>query len=177
MFFALNNALMDAGIAVWECKRHYDSVRPITAVRYAMAGKAVRAWAGPFLGTRLINGAEWAPHQLHTFITPPFGEHVSGHSTFSSAAAHILARFTGSDFFGRVVILGQGSSVIEPGVTPRYPVVLFWLRFSDAGAEAGMSRLYGGIHFTNGNLLGQELGRHVGEAVWQKTLRYIRGMD
>ena len=35
-------------------------------------------------------GEQWLPYQLGTFITPPFPEFVSGHSTFSSSAAEIL---------------------------------------------------------------------------------------
>ena len=37
MFFAVANALHDAGIAVWEAKRYYDYVRPITAVHFFFA--------------------------------------------------------------------------------------------------------------------------------------------
>ena len=46
MFFALTNALLDASIAVWDCKRTFDSVRPITAVRFLWTGQQIRAW-GP----------------------------------------------------------------------------------------------------------------------------------
>ena len=56
MFFALGNAMLDASIAVWECKRAFDYVRPVTAVRFLMKGQQVRAWAGPFKGTQFVNG-------------------------------------------------------------------------------------------------------------------------
>jgi hypothetical protein len=171
MFFALNNALMDAAIAAWECKRFYDYVRPITAIRFLFAGRPIEAWGGPYRGTQTIDGGDWLPYQPGTFLTPPFAEYVSGHSTFSAAAAEVLARFTRSDFFGYGVVLPPGSSRIEPGVTPAKPVVLFWPTFSAAAAEAGWSRRYGGIHFRDGDLEGRRLGRRVGAAVWKEAMR------
>jgi hypothetical protein len=74
MFFALANALMDAGIAAWDSKIHYDYVRPISAIRFLFAGQPVRAWAGPGQGTALINGDRWTPF----IATPSFAEYVSG---------------------------------------------------------------------------------------------------
>ena len=89
LFFALTAALLDASIACWDAKRAYDSVRPITAIRFLFAGREVLAWGGPGLGPRRIKGEEWRPY----LTTPPFGEYPSGHSTFSAAAAAVLARF------------------------------------------------------------------------------------
>ncbi len=169
LFFALNNALMDAGIAAWECKRFYDYVRPITALRFLFAGQLVEAWGGPFKGTQTIDGADWLPYQPGTFLTPPFAEYPSGHSAFSASAAEILRRFTGSDLFFHAVVLEPGSSRIEPGATPARPVVLFWPTFSFAAHQAGLSRRYGGIHFRDGDLASRRLGREVGEAVWRKS--------
>ena len=169
MFFAINSALLDAGITSWECKRFYDYVRPFTALRFLFAGQLVEAWAGPGLGTQLIDGADWLPYQAATFITPPFAEYPSGHSTFSGAAAEVLRRFTGRDWFGMVVVLPRGSSFIEPGLTPEKPVVLFWPTFSAAADQAGLSRRYGGIHFRDGDHAGRSLGRQVGVRVWQKA--------
>ena len=59
MFFALGNALLDASIAVWEAKVHYDYIRPVGAIRFIYAGKPVRAWGGPGQGTVLIAGESW----------------------------------------------------------------------------------------------------------------------
>jgi membrane-associated phospholipid phosphatase len=83
LFFALTGALLDAGIACWDAKRFFDSVRPISAVRYLFAGQEVEAWGGPGQGRRRILGETWQPY----IATPPFGEFPSGHSTFSAAAA------------------------------------------------------------------------------------------
>jgi hypothetical protein len=92
LFFALANALFDASISVWDCKRVIDYVRPITAIRFLFRNQRVRAWAGPGQGTKLIYGETWQPYQVSSFVTPPFGEYVSGHSTFSAASAEVLPR-------------------------------------------------------------------------------------
>jgi hypothetical protein len=175
LYFALGNAIMDAGIAAWDAKRAYDTARPITAVRAFKAGKPVRAWGGPGKGTIQMRGEEWRPYQPASFITPPFPEFVSGHSTFSAAAATVLARFTGSDAFGLSVTIARGSSLIEPGLTPARPVTLAWPTFSAAADEAGMSRRYGGIHFADGDLAGRALGRQVGGLVWERAVQYWTG--
>jgi hypothetical protein len=173
LFFALTNALMDAGIASWDDKRAFDSQRPITALRTLYQGRTVRAWGGPGQGTRDIDGGAWLAYQPSFFPTPPFAEYVSGHSTFSAAAAQILKSFKGNDIFGYAVTIRAGSSVIEPGLTPAADVTLSWPTFTSAAAEAGMSRRYGGIHFEPGDLDGRQLGRQVGAQVWLTAKRYL----
>lgn len=169
LFFALGNALMDAGIAAWDAKRAYDTARPITAVRAFTAGRPIRAWGGPGLGTVQMRGDAWLPYQPAAVVTPAFPEYVSGHSTFSAAAATVLARFTGSDAFGASVTLAAGSSRVEPGQSPSRAVTLAWPTFTAAADEAGLSRRFGGIHFTEGDLAGRALGREVGARVWERA--------
>ena len=100
---------------------------------------------------------------------------MSGHSTFSAAAARILALFAGSDHFGESVTLPVGSSKIEPGLTPSKPVVFRWETFTEAADEAGMSRRYGGIHFKTADVIGRELGRMVADQVWVNVQGYFEG--
>lgn len=175
MFFVLSNALMDAGIAAWDAKRNWDSVRPVTAIAQVFEGKTIRAWGGPGKGTIEMDGSQWVPYQLASFPTPPFPDFVSGHSTFSAAAASILASWTGSDAFGYSVALPAGSSKIEPGITPAQPVTLSWKTFTEAANEAGMSRRYGGIHFERADLAGRLLGRAVAAKVWEMAQTYFSG--
>src|SRR4029450_393120 len=137
LFFALANALLDASIACWDCKLAVEDVRPVTAIRHLLGGQAVRAGAGPGRGTDTIDGAAWAPYRPATEVTPPFPEYVSGHSTFSAAAAEVLRRFTGSDDFGPGYTVRAGESLIEPGVTPAADVSLPWATFSEAADQAG----------------------------------------
>ena len=169
LFFALCNALLDASIACWECKRYYDSVRPITAVRELYRGKDIQAWGGPHKGTQTIKGENFQPY----IATPPFAEHVSGHSNFSRSAAVILQCYTGSDHFDGCIEIKKGSSAIEPGTTPKQDINLEWPTFTDAAEQAGLSRLYGGIHFTKGNKEGQNLGEQIGNNAWQKAKFYF----
>ena len=78
MYFALNNALLDASITAWDGKRNWDSVRPITAVRWLMKGKTIQAWGGPYKGPSYIKGEDWIPYQPPNDPTPPFAEYTSG---------------------------------------------------------------------------------------------------
>jgi Domain of unknown function (DUF6851)/VCPO second helical-bundle domain len=162
LFFALGAALHDAGVAAWDAKRAFGSVRPVSAIRWLFADDKVCAWGGPGQGTTLIKGEAWQPY----LPTPPFAEYVSGHSTFSAAAAEVLAHHTGSDRFGASAMVPAGSSQVEPGITPAAAVTLHWPTFTDAADQAGLSRRYGGIHFRDGDLAGRALGRMVGLRAW-----------
>jgi hypothetical protein len=175
LFFALTNAISDAGCCAWDNKRAFDSVRPITAIRTLFRGQSVRAWAGPYQGTKVIDGAAWFPYQPTTFPTPPFPEYSSGHSNFSAAGAEILMLFTGRDRFGGSTVLPAGSSRTEPGAVPSNDVTLSWATFSDAANQAGISRRYGGIHFEQGDLDARATGRIAAGLVWEKAQEYWEG--
>ncbi|NEP73092.1 MAG: vanadium-dependent haloperoxidase [Okeania sp. SIO2G4] len=182
LFFNLGNAVFDAGIATWESKTFYDYARPVRTVRELgelgligefnaeLGGFAIDAWAGPGEGTQTILATDFLTYQTPgSDPSPPFAEYVSGHSTFSAAAAEILQLFTGSDDFGASITFQAGESRFEPGVTPEEPITLEWETFSEAADEAGISRLYGGIHFEDGDLNGRALGQQIAESVWQET--------
>lgn len=169
MFFALSNAILDASIATWEAKRFYDYVRPITAIRWLYDQFGFAGFSGAGFGT--VDGERWRPFQKDTFPTPPFPEYTSGHSAFSMAAAVILKHATGSDMF----TLRHTQDVplaAEPDMAG-LPVTLTWNSFSEAAFSAGESRLFGGIHFYQGNVAGLELGRKVGDAVWTKASSFF----
>lgn len=171
MFFAISNALLDASIACWECKRYYDSVRPITAVHYLYTGQQITAWAGPGKGTQTFDGGLWRAY----LPVPPFAEYVSGHSTFSATGAYILAQVAGGDTFGDSYTAPAGSSLIEPGITPASPVTLSWPTFSGAAVQAGLSRRYGGIHFLQADQDGRTLGSNIAPVAWARAQSYING--
>ena len=175
MFFAMNNAMLDASVWSWGLKRVYVSVRPITSIHYLYENTTVTAWGGPGLGTQTIPGASWQPYQAVTFVTPPFPEFPSGHSTFSRAAAEVLREFTGSDVFGESVTFAPGSSGTESGITPVAAMTLSWALFSDAANEAGISRRYGGIHFQHADLEGRRIGEKIGKAAYKKSMRFVNG--
>lgn len=101
----------------------------------------------------------WEP----ILITPPFPEYPSGHSAQSGAAAAVLTQFFGENF----------SYEDKTHVREKLPVRAY-ISFWDAANEAGISRLYGGIHFRAGVERGIDQGRCVGAAVnAMKTRRTV----
>ncbi len=193
MFFALNGAILDAGIAAWDAKYAYDYVRPQSAIRHLLTGELIEAWAGPERGTEEIPAELWQPYQKLTFVTPPFPEFVSGHSTFSMAAAKTLEAFLGSDAFFDGKSLGNYDLDDVPGIDrlgeyvgtellfEAYDgpeIVLRWETLTEAAEEAGISRLYGGIHMQDGDLRGRELGAEVAAyAAARWAAMFVNGGD
>jgi vanadium-dependent haloperoxidase-like protein/uncharacterized protein DUF6851 len=174
MFFAMHNASFDAGIVAWHLKRKYDSVRPITAIRYLNQGKTIRAWGGPGRPIEHIRGETWMPYNPGSNLTPAFQSYISGHSTFSSASATVLKLFTGSDYFRFSQVIPANFGRVELGI-PAAPTTISFATFSEAAQQAGLSRLYGGIHFFDDNTIGQMLGALIGEQAWVKAQWYFNG--
>jgi hypothetical protein len=180
LFFALGNAIMDAGVGAWKVKYEYDFVRPITAIREQYRGQMITSWLGPYQGYGKVPGEQWQPYQHPGVVTPPFPEYVSGHSTFSAAAHMVLVAFTGSDTFRARTTIKAGDSLFEgrtatqTGV-PAKDVVLSWNTFTEAADEAGWSRRWGGIHFKSGDEHGRTLGKAIGWSVWNRAQEYVNG--
>ena len=63
---------------------------------------------------------------------------------------------------------------MEPGI-PAEPTTFSYETFSDAAQEAGLSRLYGGIHFPDDNTTAQRVGFRIGVRAWVKALTYFNG--
>ncbi len=231
MYFALNGAVHDAAVAAWGCKRHYDYVRPISAIRYqgvkgqssdpdqtitfdpeglplipglietvtvqsvqpggkhrhlglgSIGKTALYCWAGEpnnpeteIGGVEWIRADRWFPYQRATFVTPAFAGYISGHSTFSRAAAEVLARMTGSAFFpGGIATHDVPAGSLEFEAGPSAPVQLQWATYYDAADQAGISRLYGGIHVPADDGPGRVVGSKCGIAAWNLGLKYFDG--
>lgn len=194
LFFGTGNAVMDAGIATWQAKYDYEYTRPVRAIRElgelgligdenAEGEYEIDAYTGPANGTQTILANEFDTYQTPDGdVSPPFPEFTSGHSAFSAAAATLFGLLTGSDDFvlgdgttGLSVTFDPGDSRFEPGLTPSTAVTLTWDTFLDAADEAGLSRLYGGIHFEEGDLFGRDLGVAVGESVFERTQFFLNG--
>jgi hypothetical protein len=229
LYLSLNGAVHDAAIAAWGLKGYYDSVRPISMIRYmgglgqssdpalpsynkeglplvsglvelitkattapgqrhaALAGHegeiAIRSWGGNPTdpktetgGVRWILATMWLPYQLPTFVTPAFPAYISGHSTFSRAAAEVLVGFTGSEYFPGGIsgyTIKAGSLKFEAG--PTTDIRLEWATYYDAADQAGQSRLWGGIHITTDDLTGRVIGSECGKAAWAAAQRYYAG--
>jgi hypothetical protein len=202
MFFAMHNASFDASIVCWHAKRQYDGVRPITAARYLAQGTTVTALGGPGAGGPVFTppatqlGAPpvgtanamylaqgWIPYNPGSNLSPSFPAYFSGHSVFSSASATVLKLVTGSDTFGYSQVLPTDLGRVEPcppyfcptGI-PAVPTTFTYPTFSSAAAEAGQSRLYGGIHFSDDNTTGQTVGALVGQQAWALSQLYFAGL-
>ncbi len=228
-YFALNGAVHDAAIAAWGLKGFYNSVRPISMIRY-MAGKgqssdpagpsydpdglplepglievvtaessapgqrhealaghvgeiAVKTWRGfpkdpktETSGVGWILAVNWVPYQRATFVTPAFAAYVSGHSTFSRAAAEVMTAVTGSEFFPGGIsewTVRRGELLHEEG--PTRDVTIQWATYFDAADQAGLSRLYMGIHIAQDDFEGRKIGAACGIGAWALAQRYFAG--
>ena len=136
----VNMALADAGIEAWGVKYEYDTPRPVSVIRDGLDGINPLVTAEP----------EWTP----LWSTPAFPSYISGHSTFSAAAATVLDALYGNHF----AFTDEGDPSL--GLTPRS-----FTSFDSAAQEAGISRVYGGIHYESDNLGGLLVGGEVGHYV------------
>lgn len=230
MYFMINAALHDAAVAAWGCKRAYDYIRPISAIRYmgekgqssdpngpsyhpdglplvpglievittttTLAGAkhselglgaigkiAIYAWGGEsdnpaieFSGSKWILAQDWLPYQRSTFVTPAFAGYISGHSTFSRAAAEVLTRMTGSAYFpGGMGTHDAQAGSLEFEFGPSTPVQLQWATYYDASDQAGLSRIYGGIHVPVDDGPGRIVGSQCGIAAYDLAIKYFYG--
>ena len=117
-----------------------------------------------FSGIDWILAENWVPYQRDNFVTPPFAAYISGHSTFSRAAAEVLSLYTGSEYFpgglGQLTFQEDDFLVFEIG--PTTDVTLQWAKYYDAADEAGISRLWGGIHVPVDDFAGRIMGSQIG---------------
>lgn len=160
----LNIGLADTAIVSWDCKYVFNYWRPITAIQEAASDG--NPWTTP--------DPSWTP----LLPTPPFPEYTSGHSTFSGVGAYILAHFFGSRHrkgrsspLEQLIDLNRGDRTSFTVGSDDLPgVVRSYKRFSEAAAESGMSRLYGGIHFMSANLNGLLTGAAAGNYICSNLL-------
>jgi hypothetical protein len=180
--FGVSQSLFDAGIGSWATKYAFNSVRPITAVREYYYGRARTDWGEALTDWREtpIDGQAWQPYQNPAALTPNFPDVNSGHSAYSSAASTFIRNFLGSNVFGRSVTLADSASRFDPNgfdglLGDGSAITLSWDYLNAAAEQAGLSRLYGGIHFNDGNWLGQILGTRAGSNASLKAFSLFSG--
>ena len=152
-----------------------DSMDALAGVDFEHVGKIkVLAWKGPdylldpptsdFAGVDWILAENWWPYQRPTFVTPPFAGYVSGHSTFSRAAAEVMTMLTGDPYFpggmGEFVANKNDFLVFEQG--PMDTLVLQWATYRDASDQCSLSRIWGGIHPPADDIPGRLMGIKIG---------------
>jgi hypothetical protein len=131
------------------------------------------AWKGPdyiedpetnVAGVGWILAENWWPYQRPSFVTPPFAGYVSGHSTFSRAAAEVLTLITGDPFFpggkGEFEVKKNEFLVFEDG--PSVDLTLEWATYRDASDQTSLSRIWGGIHPPADDIPGRIIGEKIG---------------
>jgi len=145
------------------------------------------AWKGPDYiddpdvddaGVDWILAENWWPYQRPSFVTPPFAGFVSGHSTFSRAAAEVMTRLTGDEFFpggmGEFVAEKDEFLVFEEG--PSVDVVLQWATYRDASDQTSLSRIWGGIHPPADDIPGRLIGEYIGNKAFEHALSYFENI-
>jgi PAP2 superfamily len=160
-FFATENlAAADAAIGCWNDKYHWNSWRPITAIREAAsdgnpATKADPAWTPLFDPSTPVA----APPAL---VTPPFPEYPSGHNCAAGAILRTLRYFFHTDK------VAFSASSNKTGTTRTFP------RLSDALDENINARVWAGIHFRTADVAGAALGKKVARYLHRHYLQRVR---
>ena len=144
------------------------------------------AWRGPdyiinpenfSAGVGWILAENWWPYQRPSFVTPPFAGYVSGHSTYSRAAAEVLTLLTGDEYFpgglGEFLAKKDEFLVFEEG--PSVDVTLQWATYRDASDETSLSRIWGGIHPPADDIPGRIIGEQIGIQAFDHALSYFQG--
>ncbi len=145
-------------------------------------------WKGPsevddpktdMAGVGWIRAENWMPYQRPTFVTPPFAGYVSGHSTYSRAAAEVLHKLTGDPYFpggiGEFIAEKNEFLVFEEG--PSEDVVLQWATYKDASDQTSLSRIWGGIHPPCDDLPGRLIGKKVGLNAFAAAEQFLQSKD
>lgn len=124
-----------------------------------------------------IPATRWQPYQRPNFVTPPFAGYVSGHSTFSRAAAELMSMITGSEYFpggmGEFHAPQNNFLVFEQG--PSQDLILQWAKYADASDQCSLSRIWGGIHPPVDDINGRLIGYKVGHGAFALAERYFNG--
>ena len=146
----------------------------------------IYAWRGPdfidnpfieYAGVGWILAENWWPYQRPSFVTPPFAGYVSGHSTFSRAAAECITRMTGSPYFpgGMGVFDCEQNQFLVFEEGPTETIQLQWASYRDASDQCSLSRIWGGIHPPADDIPGRLIGYDIGHAAFELVDAFATG--
>ncbi|AXP82190.1 ASPIC and UnbV [Mariniflexile rhizosphaerae] len=126
-------------------------------------------------GVGWILAKNWWPYQRPSFVTPPFAGYISGHSTFSRAAAEVMTLLTGDEYFpggiGEFKAKRNEFLVFEKG--PSVDVTLQWATYRDASDQCSLSRIWGGIHPPADDIPGRVIGKTIGQNAFYHAVDYF----
>jgi hypothetical protein len=145
---------------------------------YAWRGpNAIRDPSAEVAGVGWILAEHWWPYQRPSFVTPPFAGYISGHSTYSRAAAEVLTLLTGDAYFpgglGEFHLKKNEFLVFENG--PSVDLTLQWATYRDAADQTSLSRIWGGIHPPADVMPGRLIGGRVGTQAFLLAEHYFEG--
>ena len=125
-----------------------------------------------------IRAEDWWPYQRPTFVTPPFAGYVSGHSTYSRAAAEVLSALTGDVYFpgGMSGFRIPANEFLQFEAGPSVDMTLQWATYQDAADQCSLSRIWGGIHPPIDDIPGRLMGIEIGRDAFAEAVRYFDGM-
>lgn len=132
-----------------------------TIVAMGLADAFISCWYGKYKFSRVrpetaikrLIDRNWLP----LLQTPPFPEYTSGHSVISAAASTILSYVLGDNFSF------TDDTEVEFGLPKRN-----FSSFKKAAREAGISRLYGGIHYRDAIDIGLKEGDEIGNFIVER---------
>ena len=126
-------------------------------------------------GVGWILAEKWFPYQRPSFVTPPFAGYVSGHSTFSRAAAEVLTLLTADEFFpgGMGTFDVYTNDFLKFEVGPSMDFQLQWATYRDASDQTSLSRIWGGIHPPIDDIPGRIIGEKIGVAAFSFAEQYF----
>jgi hypothetical protein len=160
---------------------------PLAGAANENVGKVkILAWRGPTYVTTpatdqahvgWILASEWWPYQRPTFVTPPFPGYISGHSTYSRAAAEVLTALTGDAYFpggmSQFEVKKNEFLVFEEG--PSVDLTFQWATYRDAAEQSSLSRIWGGIHPPVDDIPGRLIGAKIGQEAFALATGYYDG--
>ena len=152
-------ALADAGLSAWDSKYAYDILRPETAIR-----------------GRMTQIAGYSQHQVKVdpqwsaiIPNPRFPAYVSGHSTFGAAGARMMQLINGSDR-ARLALRSP-----DDHLQPRHHQgkTRYFSSIWETAVENGLSRIYGGVHWTFDHDGGMTSGKSIADEIFSRHFRPV----
>ncbi len=158
---------------------------PLSGLNNANVGKIkLKAWIGhdaiknaktDIAGVGWILGENWWPYQRPSFVSPPFGGFISGHSTFSRAAAEVMTLITGDRYFpgGMSEFKAPKNDFLVFEKGPSQDITLQWATYQDASDQCSLSRIWGGIHPPVDDIPGRLIGKEIGIEAYNFAIPYF----